>query len=73
MSGAPPRPIDAVLAAHNDELMAIPGVVGTAIGRCDSVPCIRVFLRDSSAGTAVPARLEGHPVVTEVTGPFRPR
>src|SRR5947199_228503 len=43
------RTIEAVLAAHTDSLMALPGVVGTAIGLCDGAPCIRVFLADSGA------------------------
>jgi len=33
-----------VLAAHSDSLMALPGVVGTAIGLCDGARCIKVFL-----------------------------
>jgi len=55
--------------------MALPGVVGTAIGRCDSAPCIRVFCRDSSAPAegAIPAVLEGYAVRVEVTGEFRAR
>jgi hypothetical protein len=69
------RSIEQTLAAHGDSLMALPGVVGTAIGRCDGVPCIRVFLADSSAATRarIPTRLEGHPVRAEVTGPIRAR
>jgi hypothetical protein len=53
--------------------MALPGVVGTAIGLCDGAPCIRVFLADSSAVAGVPDRLEGYPVKAEVTGRIRPR
>lgn len=50
--------------------MAVPGVVGTAIGRCDGAPCIRVFLADSGgpARQRIPARLEGYVVRLEVTG-----
>ncbi|OLC03076.1 MAG: hypothetical protein AUH45_06710 [Gemmatimonadetes bacterium 13_1_40CM_69_22] len=64
-----------MLAAHTDTLMALPGVVGTAVGRCDGVPCIRVFLADSSAAARgkIPAQLEGYAVKVEVTGPIRPR
>ena len=64
-----------VLAAHNDSLMALPGVVGTAIGRCDGTPCIRVFVRDSAAArtTRVAERLEGYPVRVEVSGMFHAR
>jgi hypothetical protein len=71
----PEKSIEAVLAAHNDSLMAVPGVMGTAIGRCDGIPCIRVFMRDSASATRarIADRLEGHPVRVEVTGAFRAR
>ena len=69
-----PKGIEQVLEAHNDSLMALPGVIGTAIGRCDGAPCIRVFLADSaSARSRFPERLDGYPVRVEVTGPVRPR
>jgi len=69
------KTIREVLATHTDSLMALPGVVGTAVGLCDGVPCIRVFLVDSSAAARarIPAQLEGYPVRVEVTGPIRPR
>ena len=69
------KTIEAVLAAHTDSLMALPGVVGTAIGLCDGVPCIRVFLADANAAARrpLPEALEGYPVKVEVTGPIRPR
>ena len=73
------RSIDAVLAAHTDSLMALPGVVGTAIGLCDegggSERCIKVLFSDSSAAAQakIPARLEGYRVAVEVTGTIRPR
>ena len=69
------RSIDDVLAAHSDSLMALPGVVGTAIGLCDGERCIKVFLADSSPDTKrrIPARLEGYRVLAEVTGTIRPR
>jgi hypothetical protein len=71
----PAKTIEEVLASHTDSLLALRGVVGTAIGRCDGVPCIRVFLADSTdaARRSIPARLEGYPVRVEVTGPIRPR
>lgn len=71
----PSKSIQQVLIAHSDSLMALPGVVGTAIGRCDTVLCIRVFLRDSSATArrAIPDTLEGYPVQVEVTGEFQRR
>ncbi|SRR6266404_5642354 len=68
------RSIDEVLAAHTDSLMALPGVVGTAIGLCEGKRCIKVLLSDSNSTTRarIPARLEGYRVVAEVTGPIKP-
>jgi hypothetical protein len=69
------RSIDEVLAAHTDSLLALPGVVGTAIGLCDGERCIKVLVADSTPGTKgrIPARLEGYRVVVEVTGTIGPR
>ena len=69
------KTIQQVLAAHTDSLMALPGVVGTAVGLCDGVACIRVFLADSSAAARakIPAQLEGYSVKVEVTGPIQRR
>jgi len=69
------RNIDEVLAAHTDSLMALPGVVGTAIALYDGERCIKVLLVDASPATKgrIPERLEGYRVVVEVTGPIRPR
>jgi hypothetical protein len=71
----PTRSIEEVLAAHNDSLMATPGVVGTAIGLCDGEPCIRVFVVDSAAAARVrlEPRLDGHPLRVEVSGSFLAR
>lgn len=71
----PSKTIEEVLATHSDSLLALPGVVGTAIGLCDGAPCIRVFLGDSSDAVRrrIPSRLEGYAVRAEVTGPIRPR
>ena len=67
--------IEDVLASHNDSLMALPGVVGTAIGMCDGAPCIRIFMRDSTAArsTRIAERLEGYRVRIEVSGLFHAR
>lgn len=74
MESREPRTIEEVLETHTGSLMAVPGVVGTAIGLCDSVPCIRVFLAESSdvARKAIPERLGGYPVRVEVSGRFTP-
>lgn len=70
----PTRSIDEVLAAHTDSLLALPGVVGTAIALCGSERCIKVLLADttSAAKSRIPARLESYRVVVEVTGPIGP-
>ena len=75
MKAVASKTIEQVLAAHTDTLMAVPGVVGTAIGLCDGAPCIRVLLADSSAAARnkIPSQLEGYPVRAEVTGAIRPR
>jgi hypothetical protein len=69
------RSIDEVLAAHRDSLLALPGVVGTAIGLSEGERCIKVLVADASAATKsrIPPRLEGYRVVVEVTGTIRPR
>ena len=71
----PAASIEAVLEARNPSLLAMPGVVGTAIGRCDRRPCIRVFVRDSAAAkaTGLGTELDGYPLRVEVSGPFYPR
>jgi hypothetical protein len=68
------RSISEVLAAHADSLMALPGVVGTAIGLCGGERCITVLLADSNPETKrrIPDRLEGFRVRVEVTGAIRP-
>ena len=55
----------------SDGLLAISGVVGTAVG-IDGLgrAVIRVYTTD--AGTRVPVVIDGIPVAVEVSGPFRP-
>lgn len=71
-----PRDINAVLADHDQELLALPGVVGVYVGlmKDDKTPCLKVMLarKDPGLERAIPRTLEGHPVVTEVTGEMRP-
>ena len=69
------RTIEDVLATHTDSLMSLPSVVGTAIGLCDGVPCIRVLVSDSSAASRrkIPNRLDGYLVRVDATGPLRAR
>ena len=75
-SPPPKREINAVLADHDKQLMAIPNVVGVYIGVLEDgkTPCLKVMLARKSPETerAIPRLLEGYPVVVEVTGEIRP-
>lgn len=70
-----PKTIEAVLAAHNDSLMAVPGVLATAIGRCNGAPCIKILVSrvTDDVQRRVPRQLEGFPVQVDVSGPIVPR
>jgi hypothetical protein len=75
-SPPPKRDINAVLADHDKQLMAIPNVVGVYVGVLEDgkTPCLKVMLARKSPETerAIPRLLEGYPVVVEVTGEIRP-
>jgi hypothetical protein len=75
-NSSPARDINAVLAAHDRELLAIKGVVGVYVGVIEGTkrPCLTVMLATPSAETerAIPPEIEGYPVVTRVTGEIRP-
>ena len=67
------RSIEQVLKTHTDSLMAIPGVVGTAIGEFDGMPCIKVLAvkRTKELEQRLPAVLEGYRVVVDETGEIK--
>jgi hypothetical protein len=75
-SPSPQRDINAVLADHDKELLAIPNVVGVYVGLLDDnkTQCLKVMLARKSAASerAIPHALEGYPVIVEVTGEIRP-
>ena len=75
-SPMPKRDINAVLRDHDRELMAIPNVVGVYVGALEATnePCLKVMLKRelSKQDQQVPKRIEGYPVVTEVTGEIHP-
>ena len=68
--------INRVLTAHADELMAIRGVVGVAVGLLHDgqTPCLRVLVEalTPELQAHIPRTLDGHPVVVEETGTIRP-
>lgn len=76
ISSNPSRDINVVLADHDHELLAIPGVVGVYVGLLsdEKTPCLKVMLarKDSDLERRISRVLEGHPVVTEVTGEIHP-
>ncbi|HEX4631037.1 MAG TPA: hypothetical protein VH188_08745 [Chthoniobacterales bacterium] len=73
---SPSRDINAVLQAHDKELLAIRGVVGVYVGLLDDqkTECLKVMLAEKSteAERAIPKTIEGFPVVIEVSGEIRP-
>ena len=69
------RDIVAAQEALTDVVMAIAGVVGTAVGECEGEGCIKVYLSAASevVEAEVPGEFGGFRVVTEVTGEVRGR
>jgi hypothetical protein len=53
--------------------MALPGVVGVAIGQCDGEPCLKVLVAARTADLAgkIPVRFKGYPVAIDETGELR--
>lgn len=73
-SGGKAMSIAEVIAVHDDELLAIPGVVGVAEGERAGEPCILVLVIAATPELArgIPASLGGYPVVIEETGEIKP-
>jgi hypothetical protein len=66
------RSIQEVQETHTPEWMSILGVVGTGIGSCDDLPCIKVFVAEHTPELdQIPDEVEGYRVEVEMTGPFR--
>ncbi len=74
ITGMPQKTITAVLKERTPSLMALPGVVGTAEGRCDGKPCIKVYVKEKTPDLLkrIPTEIEGYPVTIEETGEIRP-
>ena len=74
-SPKPKRDINAVLAAHDKELLAIADVVGVYVGTTEEgrTPCLKVMLarKNPESERKIPRTIEGYPVVTEITGRVR--
>lgn len=63
-----------VLAAHQDSLMTIPGVVGVGEGKNRDSPVVLVLVKKKTAQLTrrIPKTLGGYPVVIKETGIIRP-
>lgn len=72
-SKMPLKSIEEVLKEHTDNLMSIPGVVGTAQGLCNNKPCIKVYVvkKTQKLEQKIPNSIEGYTVDIEETGEFR--
>jgi len=64
------KSISEVLKEHTDELMSIPGVVGTAQGLCDNKPCIKVLVAKDTQEirNSIPHEIDGYLVVIQESG-----
>jgi hypothetical protein len=71
-NSSPTRDINAVLASHDKELLAIPDVVGAYVGTIENERqlCLKVMLARANPESErrIPRMIEGYRVVTEVTG-----
>lgn len=69
----PEKSIEQVLNERTDEWMAIPGVVGTAIGSFEGKPCIKIYTsaKPQQLQAKIPSTVENYPVIIEETGAFR--
>ena len=75
-SPSPRRDINAVLAAHDRQLLDLPAVVGVYVGVLadGKTPCLKVMLARPTPESErkIPREIEGYPVVTEISGEIRP-
>ncbi len=69
----PVKTIEQVQQEHTDAWMAMPGVVGTAIGQSKGKPCILILTASNTEQIRkqIPATVEGYPVVVQYVGEIR--
>ena len=72
-TAVPAKTIEQVQEEHTGEWMAIPGVVGTAIGECEGRPCILVLTASNMERVRreIPPMVDGYPVVVRYIGEVR--
>src|SRR5437899_11450353 len=75
-SPRPARDINAVLAAHDKELLAIPDVVGVYDGTTEDgrTRCLKVMLarKNPESEGKIPRMIAGYPAATGITRNIRP-
>jgi len=74
-SPSPRRGINTVLAAHDQQLLDLPAVVGVYVGVLadGKTQCLKVMLaRPAPETEKIPREIEGYPVVTEISGEIHP-
>ena len=71
----PSMSIESAQQELTGRVMALPGVVGIAIGECDGKPCIKVLVaqKTEKLEAEIPSAYEGYRVVIDETGEIRPR
>ncbi|MBU2608403.1 MAG: hypothetical protein KKF26_03720 [Chloroflexi bacterium] len=64
------KTIEMVLKEHRDRLMAVPGIIGIALGEYKGKPCINVYLvqKNYELLQHIPPTLGGYHVVAIETG-----
>jgi hypothetical protein len=69
----PTKTIEQVQQEHTAAWMAIPGVIGTAIGEHEGKPCILVLTASNTKQVKqqIPATADGYPVIVQYTGEIR--
>ena len=69
----PGKTIEQVQQEHTKAWMAMPGVVGTAIGQSKGKPCILVLTASNTEQIRkqIPATVESYPVVVQYVGEIR--
>jgi hypothetical protein len=70
------RDINAVLKDHEEELLAISGVVGVYVGLLpdEKTPCLKVMVvkETEDLKRRIPKSIEGYPVLIEESGVIHP-
>jgi hypothetical protein len=54
-----------------EQVMGRRGVTGTAVGRHQGRPCLKVYVDGPEAGASIPRSVGGYPVVVEESGTLR--